>query len=377
MLNLLIPPSKYQVQQFKLYTNNFIEEVQGEIEKKYISIKRKAVSLPTSFGLEEKEPYQKLINNSNALIKEAEIALKNKEELEKKLKMYNVKVTHSIDVAYDSKRVGLDLGIFNDENIRILWTSGLLHDIGRFKQLRLTETFKDSESFSNNKFEGIKDHGMLGEQILIKDERIKIFYPFTRIYDAFIASVVGNHYESKITDYPIDINDKTYKKYSISEIIKDMNNDISQAKYTYDKLISWYVKIIQDVDRLDILKQVERGDFVPKLSTEKSDDVNSIIYDLFYNGKYINMNELKRKGLWTCNAGQLLRWSFIYQLSLVSTIRNIKSLNLIEKIWNKTPIDNLKPGYDFILELMDALIETSPDGVYVDKQKALKKVKKI
>ena len=87
------------------------------------------------------------------------------------------------------------------------------------------------------------------------------------------------------------------------------------------------------------------------------------------------MSELRKKGIWTCNAGQLLRWSFIYQLSLVSTIRNIKSLNLIEKIWDKNPIENLKPGYDFTLKLMDALIETSPDGVYVDRAKALSKVR--
>lgn len=377
MLNLFIPPSKYQIYQFKLYTNNFKEEVQGEIEKLYLSIKRQALSIPNTFGLEDKNSYETLINSSNDLINKANEALIENSQLEKNLKMYNVKVTHSIDVAYDSKRVGIDLDLFNSENIKVLWTSGLLHDIGRFMQLKLTGTFKDAESFSQNRFDGISDHGMLGEKILIEDKKMQTFYPTTRIYDEFIASVVGNHYEAKVTDYPINIKDTIYKKYGISEIIKDMNNNISIAKKEYDKLISWYVKIIQDVDRLDILKQVERGDFVPKLSTEKCDDVNPLIYDLFYNGKYINMNELKKKGLWTCNAGQLLRWSFIYQLSLVSTIRNIKSLNLIEKIWYKTPIDNLKPGYDFISELMDALIETSPDGVYVDKQKALKKIKNI
>ena len=36
-----------------------------------------------------------------------------KELLEKHLKMYNVKYIHSIDVAYDSKRVGIDLNLFN------------------------------------------------------------------------------------------------------------------------------------------------------------------------------------------------------------------------------------------------------------------------
>ena len=202
-----------------------------------------------------------------------------------------------------------------------------------------------------------------------------MFYPLTRIYDEFIGSVVGNHFESKTVDYPIDINDDTYKKYSLLEILKDKKQNIKCADDAYDKLVSWYIKIIQDVDRLDILKQIDRGDFIPILSNDKIDDVNPYIYNLFYNGKYINMNDLKKRGIWTCNAGQLLRWSFVYQLSLVGTIKNIKSLNLIEKIWEKNPVENLKPGYNFILELIDSLIETSPDGVYVDKEKALTKIK--
>ena len=375
MSNLFIPSSKYQLKQFKLYTNNFINELEDEIEKTYITIKKQAVNLNESFDSNSKETFEHLISDSKNLIQMVDFAAKKKEIIDKHLKMHKVKVNHSIDVAYDSKRVGLDLNLFNEENIKILWSTGLLHDIGRFMQLRLTGTFKDSESFSDNKFKGITDHGILGKKILLDDERIKMFYPLTRIYDEFIGSVVGNHFESKIVDYPIDINDDTYKKYSLLEILKDKKQNIKCADDAYDKLVSWYIKIIQDVDRLDILKQIDRGDFIPILSNDKIDDVNPYIYDLFYNGKYINMNDLKKRGIWTCNAGQLLRWSFVYQLSLVGTIKNIKSLNLIEKIWEKNPVENLKPGYNFILELIDSLIETSPDGVYVDKEKALTKIK--
>ena len=377
MLKLYIPSSKYQIKQFKLYTNSFIEELKREQEDIYISIRRDAMKLPSTFGMEDEQPIDLLIENCEKLNQKAE-RLNEQYKLNKKHeKMHKVKVTHSIDVAYDSKRVGVDLNLFNEENIKILWTTGLLHDIGRFMQLRHTGTFKDIESFDDINFKNISDHGQLGEQILTRDKRIQFFYPFSRIYDEFIGKVVGNHYESRITNYPININDNTFNNYSLNEIIKDKNNGRQSANDEYEKLISWYVKIIQDVDRLDILKQVERGDFTPQLSNEKKDDVAPAIYDLFYNGKYINMNHLKKQGLWTCNAGQLLRWSFIYQLTLVSTIKNIKNLNLIEKIWEREPIENLKSGYDFIMALMDSLIETSPDGVYVDKEKALKKVKKV
>lgn len=377
MLKLYIPSSKYQLKQFKIYTNSFIDELKREKEDIYISIKRQTMKLPSTFGIEDDEPIDLLIKNIENLNQKVLQANEQYKIIKKHEKMHKVKVTHSIDVAYDSKRVGLDLNLFNEENIKILWTTGLLHDIGRFMQLRHTGTFKDIESFDGINFKNINDHGQLGEQILIRDERIKFFYPFTRIYDEFIGKVVGNHYESKITNYPIDVNDNTFKIYSLSEIIKDKANGRQSANEEYNKLISWYVKIIQDVDRLDILKQVERGDFNPQLSNDEKDNIDQKVYDLFYNGKYINMNYLKKQGLWTCNVGQLMRWSFIYQLTLVSTIKNIRNLNLIEKIWERNPIENLKPGYDFILSLMDALIETSPDGVYVDKEKAFKKVKNI
>ena len=65
--------------------------------------------------------------------------------------------------------LNFDLNLFNDENIKILWTSGLLHDIGRFAQLRLTGTFKDAESFANESFGKITDHGVLGEKILLDE----------------------------------------------------------------------------------------------------------------------------------------------------------------------------------------------------------------
>ena len=375
MLKLYIPTSRSQLRQFKLYANNFTSELDREFENIAINLKRECMQIPQSFEIKDKEPTKKLKESLKYLDKRVQYFDEYCTLINTHKKMHNVKITHSIDVAYDSKRVGLDLELFNEENIKILWSCGLLHDIGRFMQLRLTGTFKDAESFSENNFGKISNHGELGEKILIEDERIKMFFPLTRKYDEFIGKVVGNHYESKIKDYPIDINDNTFRIYTLEEIIKDRENGRESSYEAYNKLISWYVKIIQDVDRLDILKQIERGDFVPLLSNDSKYDVKESVYDLFYNGKYINMNELKKKGLWTCNAGQLLRWSFIYQLSLVGTIKNIKNLNLIEKIWERNPIDNLKPGYEFIMSLMDALIETSPDGVYVDKQKALTKVK--
>lgn len=346
MFNLYIPSSKYQLNKFMLYTDNFLDELED--------IKKRVIILKEKYG--ENSVLDKIEEKTNDFIK------KDK-----------VKVTHSVDVAYDSKRVGVDLNLFNEENISILWTCGLLHDIGRFAQLKFYGTFRDADSFSD--LNDITNHGELGKKILIDEKVINTILPFNRSYDHFIGEVVGNHFESKVEDFKIDSKDNSFNNYGLKEIIKDVKKGKNSAQEMYNRLISWYVKIIQDVDRFDILKQVERKDFIPLISNLEKDNVDPYIYDLFYNGKYINMRELKKQGIWTCNAGQLLRWSFLYQTSLVSTIKNVKNLKLIENIWEQNPIDNLKPGYLFTLSLMDALIETSEDGIHVDKEKALKLVR--
>ena len=82
MLNLFIPSSKYQLEQFKLYTDNFKEELEDEIEKMYIVVRKQTINLPKCFGLNEKNPYEKLIDNSNKLIERAQYGKKQKELLE-------------------------------------------------------------------------------------------------------------------------------------------------------------------------------------------------------------------------------------------------------------------------------------------------------
>ena len=170
------------------------------------------------------------------------------------------------------------------------------------------------------------------------------------------------------------------KIYSLQEVIRDINSGSVTAQEQYLKMARIYVSIIQDVDRLDILKQILRGDYIPFMTNKQRHNVHPEIYDKFYNGEDLNINQLREKGIWTCNAGQLVRWSFIYKCSLVDTIKYIKECNIITDIWNKKQIDDLKLGYNFILELMDNLIKSSDDGINItnaDKKRALQMTRKI
>ena len=67
-----------------------------------------------------------------------------------------LKVAHTYRVAAIAERIAAAEG-WTAEDIDLAWLCGLLHDIGRFEQLRLWDTFRDAGSAS---------HAALGEAVL-------------------------------------------------------------------------------------------------------------------------------------------------------------------------------------------------------------------
>ena len=56
-----------------------------------------------------------------------------------------LKVEHTYRVADISEQIAEKLGL-SEEDIALAWLIGMLHDIGRFEQLRRFHTFVDSQS---------------------------------------------------------------------------------------------------------------------------------------------------------------------------------------------------------------------------------------
>lgn len=67
-----------------------------------------------------------------------------------------LKIEHTYHVAEACDAVAREQG-WSSEDIDLAWLCGLLHDMGRFEQLRRWDTFKDAESMS---------HAVLGIEIL-------------------------------------------------------------------------------------------------------------------------------------------------------------------------------------------------------------------
>lgn len=121
------------------------------------------------------------------------------------------KIYHSLRVMEYCKNIAESLNL-NKEQIDIAVLIGLLHDIARFEQYTLHQTFSDYKS-------GF-DHGDIGVEILEKDNFIRKF-------------IEDNKY-----DEIIKVSIKYHNKFKIEEGLDEISN--------------MYSKIIRDADKLDI-----------------------------------------------------------------------------------------------------------------------------
>ena len=94
------------------------------------------------------------------------------------------KQKHSLRVMEISKQISNELKL-NEEEIQISALIGLLHDIARFEQRKLYETFHDTKSF---------DHGDYEKKILEKEIRK---YIETNKYDKRIKTALRKHNRKK------------------------------------------------------------------------------------------------------------------------------------------------------------------------------------
>ena len=99
------------------------------------------------------------------------------------------KIVHTLGVADYSKEIAKSLNL-NEEQIKLAYIIGILHDIGRFKQILLTGTYSDK---------GGVNHTDMGLKILFDENMITEFVE-NREYDEIIKNAIANHSLFKIND---------------------------------------------------------------------------------------------------------------------------------------------------------------------------------
>lgn len=287
-----------------------------------------------------------------------------------------LKVQHGLNMSELVSNSTLKSNLFNESYIDSSKIEGLLHDVGRFPQYYQVGTLKDN--ILNEKLNFL-DHGRYGAYYLSKNnkELLRYFIGETKEYDEILIEIIKEHTTILNKNYRFKIEELTniFNKYDINEIINSNEEMIN-------KLITLKLLILKEQDSLEILYNISNGLLNPKISNEKEYYINDTIWSLFINGKYINMQELKEKGLWTLNAGFLLRYSLIYNnVNFKSTLNKLIEDDIITKVYNnQVPSDNkdirLTKSYEYINLLVKNLIENSND-IITDEVRNEAKIKTL
>ena len=100
-----------------------------------------------------------------------------------------LKIRHTYGVVNASEYIAKELSL-DDENIELAKLIALLHDIGRFEQIKKFDCFIDNKNI---------DHAILGNEILFKNTLIRNFIKDTQ-YDNIISKAILNHNKLSIKD---------------------------------------------------------------------------------------------------------------------------------------------------------------------------------
>lgn len=168
--------------------------------------------------------------------------LKAKQEFKEYVKSYltydngkiGLKISHIQRVSEISKDIATKLNL-EDEDIKLAQLIGLLHDIGRFEQVKRYNTFIDKDSIN---------HGKYGAKILFEDGLIRKFIK-DDTYDKVIYEAIINHNAERIPE------GLTKKEELHSKIIRDADKtDIYYVINTEDMKDAYCTDNISD----DIIK---------------------------------------------------------------------------------------------------------------------------
>ena len=216
-------------------------------------------------------------------------------EFQEYLKNYDIsdgsialKIKHTYEVVRKSEYIAKGLNL-DKENLELAKMIALLHDIGRFEQI------KEFGEFNDKKIE----HADFGIKVLFEDELIRKFIKKEKYNDIIRKSI---YYHNKF------------------KIEKNLN-DIELL----------HSKIIRDADKLDNFRVKEKDkleDMFPKIYNEKTINYETIskkVYEDFMQHKCIKLEDRKTIiDYWVCVI------AFIFDLNFNISLQYVKENNYID-----------------------------------------------
>ena len=209
-----------------------------------------------------------------------------------------LKIKHTYEVVKKSEYIANGLGL-DKENIELAKIIALLHDIGRFEQI------KEFGEFNDKKIE----HAEFGVKVLFDNGLIRKFMDENK-YDNIIYKAIYNH-----------------NKYKIEENLNE--KELLQCK------------IIRDADKLDNFRVKEKDrleDMFPKIYNEKTinyETISNKVYEDFMQHKCIKLEDRKTIiDYWICVI------AFIFDLNFDISLQYVKENNYTDILVNRIEYKN-------------------------------------
>ena len=209
-----------------------------------------------------------------------------------------LKIKHTYEVVKKSEYIAKGLKL-DKENLKLAKIIALLHDIGRFEQI------KEFGEFNDKKIE----HAEFGVKVLFDNGLIRKFIKEEK-YDDIIRKSIYNH-----------------NKFKIEENLNDI------------ELL--HSKIIRDADKLDNFRVKEKDkleDMFPKIYSEKTINYETIsekVYEDFMQHKCIKLEDRKTIiDYWACVI------AFIFDLNFNISLQYVKENNYIDSLVGRIEYKN-------------------------------------
>ena len=174
-----------------------------------------------------------VINRKNVINAFAEY-VRNYDPSDEKIKL---KIDHTYRVAGLCQRIAESLGL-SEPDVDIAWLLGMLHDIGRFEQIRRFGTFNDAQSV---------DHAEFGADLLFKEGLIRKFAE--GYYEECELARSGNEEAEQI----IKNNEHHNKDTGLLEMAIRQHNKY-RVKEDITERQRMFCDILRDADKVDIFK---------------------------------------------------------------------------------------------------------------------------
>ena len=213
---------------------------------------------------------------------------------------FALKITHTYEVLNSAKYIAKKLNL-NKEDYDLACLIALLHDIGRFEQLKEYDSYDDTLGMN---------HAEFGIKLLFEENYIRKFVE-EKDFDEIIYKAIENH-----NKYKVDFNDFT-------------DREIMHAK------------IIRDADKLDNFRVKEKESFVALFEEGMNEDkvgkqdITDKIYKTFENHSLIlSSDRVTYMDHWVSFI------AFIFDMNYDASLEFIKDKNYIDILVDRIDYSN-------------------------------------